>query len=233
MERSPLLWLHNKSHLRKWFGINFHWCLYNRQNRTWPLGYKKNSLVLKNIKLLAEKFHISTQSSNKPYVQVMLTFNLLYIFYWLMSNHAVLISWWHNIWYFFQLMMCFIQQVPWVPEVLFMHMGNLGHTRGIGQEKPSGRRVGFTIPDKLWSYVRTLHSGPITSQTSLVMAPDEDIVKKWIQMAGNGSCCSHGFAIMAFVLWKQSIQWTNDNNGCSFGIGWITHFVQLHTQTRK
>ena len=44
---SPLLyWLHNKSRpshqkLLKWNGLIFHWCLYNKQNITWPLGDTK------------------------------------------------------------------------------------------------------------------------------------------------------------------------------------------------
>ena len=65
---SPLLyWLHNKSRpshqkLLKWNGLIFHWCLYNKQNITWPLGDTKFLfLCWKNISSLEEKFHISVR----------------------------------------------------------------------------------------------------------------------------------------------------------------------------
>ena len=65
---SPLLyWLHNKSppshqKLLKWNGLIFHWCLYNKQNITWPLGDTKFLfLCWKNISSLEEKFHISVR----------------------------------------------------------------------------------------------------------------------------------------------------------------------------
>ena len=49
-EKSPLLWLHNKSRrcftlglqkIPKWNGLVFHWCWYKKQNITWPLGNTK------------------------------------------------------------------------------------------------------------------------------------------------------------------------------------------------
>ena len=52
---SPLLyWLHNKSRpshqkLLKWNGLIFHWCLYNKQNITWPLGDTKFSSCVEKI----------------------------------------------------------------------------------------------------------------------------------------------------------------------------------------
>ena len=39
VKRSPLLWLHNKSCFCN--DLVFHWCLYNKQNITWPLGDTK------------------------------------------------------------------------------------------------------------------------------------------------------------------------------------------------
>ena len=64
---SLLYWLHNKSRpshqkLLKWNGLIFHWCLYNKQNITWPLGDTKFLfLCWKNISSLEEKFHISVR----------------------------------------------------------------------------------------------------------------------------------------------------------------------------
>ena len=37
VKRSPSLWLHNKSRLRKQADWVFHWCLYNKQNITYSL----------------------------------------------------------------------------------------------------------------------------------------------------------------------------------------------------
>ena len=39
VKRSSLLWLHNKSRFCN--DLVFHWCLYNKQNITWPLGDTK------------------------------------------------------------------------------------------------------------------------------------------------------------------------------------------------
>ena len=71
---SPLLWLHNRSRLShqklsRWNGLVVHWCLYNKQNITWPLGDTKFFFSCwKIFSTLKEKFRISARPSNILYI---------------------------------------------------------------------------------------------------------------------------------------------------------------------
>ena len=72
VKRSPLLWLHNKLHLRKQADLVFHWCLYNKQNITYLLMDMNLIFSCSTHEIsswpLEDKVHIHARACNILYI---------------------------------------------------------------------------------------------------------------------------------------------------------------------